>query len=199
MNARRRLHLRPRDWLLDSQLAPYVDAFTHYLSERRYALCTISTNLGCVAHFARWMSQCRLDVHQLDEDVVRQFLDEHLPRCDCIGPVCRTRADLSAALGHLLVVLRADAIIAERSPGTTPVDEELCRFDEHMDQIRGLVPPTRSLYLRTVRRLLLEQSGTRPVVIAAITPEDVRVFAASQSESYSTPHSAGALVSALRG
>ena len=116
MNARRRLHLRPRDWLLDSQLAPYVDAFTHYLSEHRYAPQTISTYLGCVAHFARWMSRCRLDVHWLDEDVVRQFLDEHLPRCDCIGPVCRTRADLSAALGHLLVVLCASPTSCSAPP-----------------------------------------------------------------------------------
>jgi len=199
MNAERQLHLRPRDWLLDSQLAPYVDAFTHCLSEHRYAPQTISTYLGCVAHFARWMSRCRLDVHWLDEDVVRQFLDEHLPQCDCVGPVCRTRGDLSAALGHLLVVLRADAIVAERSPGTTPVDQELCRFDEHMDQVRGLAPRTRSLYLRTVRRLLLEQFGTRPVVISAITPEDVRRFVASQGESYSASHSTGTLVSALRG
>jgi site-specific recombinase XerD len=177
-------------------LAPYVDALTHYLDERRYS---INTNLGCVAHFAHWMSQCQLDVHCIDEDMVRQFLDEHLPRCDCVGPVYRTRYDLSAALGHLLVVLRADAIIAEASVQTTPVDEELRRFDEHMDRVRGLATGTRRLYLRTVRRLLLEQFGTQPVVISAITSDDIRRFVAGQSEFYSTPSSAGTLISALRG
>lgn len=199
MNSTRQIHRRPTDLLLDSQLAPYVDAFTHYLSERRYAPHTIDTNLGCVAHFGRWMSQCRLDIHRIDEDVVRQFLDDHLPRCDCARPVRRTRHELRAALRHLLVVLRAEAVIAERVPGTTPVDEELRRFDEHMDHVRGLAPGTRTLYLRTVRRLLLEQFGDRPVVLSAITPEDIRRFVASQSELYSTPGSAGSLVSALRG
>jgi site-specific recombinase XerD len=180
-------------------LASYVEAFTQYLSERRYASQTIDTKLGCIAHFGRWMGQCRLDVRGIDEDAVRRFLDDHLPRCDCTGPVVRTRQELRPALRHLLVVLRAEAVIAEPLPGTTPAEEELRRFDEHMDHVRGLAPKTRTLYLRTVRRLLLEQFGDRPVVISAITPEDVRRFVASQSELYSTPGSVGSLVSALRG
>lgn len=199
MKPTQQLHLRPTGWLLDSPLAPYVEAFTQYLSERRYASQTIGTYLGCLAHFGRWISQCRLDHHRVDEDALRQFLDEHLPRCDCAGPVCRTRSDLSAAVRHLLVVLRSEAVIAEREPATTPVEEELRRFDEHMGHVRGLAPKTRTLYLRTVRRLLLDQFGDRPIALSAITPDDVRRFVASQSELYSTPGSAGSLVSALRG
>lgn len=199
MNSTQRLHRKSTDWLLESQLAPYIDTFTHYLSERRYASRTIGTYLGCVTHFGRWMSQCRLDIHRIDEAVVRQFLDDHLRRCDCAIPVRRTRRDLRAALRHLLVVLRAEAVIAERAPGTTPVDEELRRFDEHMDHVRGLAPGTRRLYLHTVRRLLFEQYGDRPVVISAIEPEELHQFVARQRELYSTAGSAGSLISALRG
>ena len=192
MNSTRQLHSRPTDWL-EGQLASYVDAFTHYLSERRYAPYTIDTYLSCIAHFARWMSQCQLDVHRIDEDVVQRFLENHLPQCACARPVHRTRNNLRAALRHLLVVLRAEAVIAEPVLGTTPIDEELCRFDDHMNSVRGLAPTTRSLYLRTVRRLLLEQFGNRPVILSAITPEDVRRFVASQRKLYSTPSSAGSL------
>jgi len=169
MNSTRQLHHKPTYWLHESHLAPYVDAFTHYLSERRYAPHTIKTYLGCVAHFVRWTSQCRQDVYRIDEDMVRRFLEDHLPQCDCARPVRRTRNDLRAALRHLLVVLRAEAVIGERVPGTTPVDEELRRFDDHMDHARGLAPRTRSLYLRTVHRLLLEQFGDQPFVFSAIT------------------------------
>jgi integrase/recombinase XerC len=59
----------------------------------------------------------------------------------------------------LLIVLRANAIIAERCPGTIPVDEELRCFDDYMRNVRGLAPKTRSMALRTLRRLLLDQSG----------------------------------------
>jgi site-specific recombinase XerD len=90
-------------------------------------------------------------------------------------------------------------VIAEHSQRVTPVDEELRRFDEHMDHVRGLAPTTRRMHLRTVRRLLLEQFGDGPVVLSAMIPEDVRRFVARQSELYSVPHSIGTLVSALGG
>ena len=199
MNPTQEVDFRPTDCFVEGQLAPYVDTLSQYLSERRYAPNTISTYLGCVAHFGRWMNQCQLDIRQINEDLVQRFLDDHLPRCDCARPVRRTRRDLRAALKHLLVVLRAEAIIAEPISGTAPVDEELRCFDAYMDHVRGLASRTRTSYLRTVRRLLLEKFGDRPVVVKAITPDDVRCFFARQSELYSTPGSAGSLVSALRG
>jgi len=198
MTSIRRLYRRPTECLCQSQLAPYVDPFTQYLSERHYAPGTIDTKLGCIAHFARWMGQCRLDVRRIDEEAVRRFLDDHLPRCNCAEPVNRTLHDLRAALRHLLIVLRAESVIAEPVQAMTPVDEELHCFDEYLDHVRGLASRTRTLYLRTVRRLLDEQFGDRAVVLSAITSEDVRRFVASQSELYSTPGSAGSLISALR-
>ena len=100
MESTRRLHCKAIDWLLASQFAPYVDAFTHYLAERRYASQTVGSYLGCLAHFARWTTRCRLNIRQIDEDAVRRFLDDHLPHCDCAKPVRVDRRDLRAALGH---------------------------------------------------------------------------------------------------
>jgi len=199
MDSTRGLHRNPTGWLFENQFAPYVDAFTHHLTERRYASHTVGSYLGCLAHFARWTTGCRLDIRRINEDAVRRFLDDHLPRCDCAKPVRVDRRDLRAALGHLLVVLRANSVIAEPLVGTTPVDEELRRFDEHMNHVRGLAPKTRSMCLRIVRRLLFEQFAKQPVVISSIKPDDVRSFVAHQSELYSSPANAGTLVSALRG
>ena len=186
-------------WLLASQLAPYVDALKHYFTQGGYASSTAATYIACIAHFAHWLTQCGIDVHRIGEEVVWQFLDDHLPGCDCARPVCRVRTDLRAALRHLLVVLRANDVIAEPPVGTTPVDEELRCFDDHMNHVRGLAPRTRSYYLCIVRRLLLEQFSDHSVVFSTITPEDVRRFVAGQIKLYSSPTSAGSLVSALRG
>jgi site-specific recombinase XerD len=199
MNSTTGLHRNSTDWLLTSQLAPYIDAYTRHLTERRYASGTVGSYLACVAHFARWTTRCRLDIRRIDEDVVQRFLDDHLPRCNCACPVRKTHRDLRAALGHLLIVLRSNFVIAERLPGTTPVDQELRRFDDYLNHVRGLAPKTRSMFLHTARRLLFDQFGGRPVVISEIKPEDVRRFVACQSELYSTPASAGTLASALRG
>jgi len=119
-------------------LAPYAGIYAGYLAARGCALSTKKRCLRCLVHLGWWMSQCGLDVEDLDEEVVAQFLDGYLPQCRCPAPVGRTRADLRAAFGHLLVVLRANAVIPERVVETTPVDEELRRFDAHMDQVRGL-------------------------------------------------------------
>jgi integrase/recombinase XerC len=199
MSSARRLPERSMRQLHRSPLAPCVDAFTRYLDKRDYASQTTTTYLGCLAHFGRWMERRPLQIEALDEDQIAAFLDDHLPQCDCAAPVVRTREDLSAALGHLLVVLRAEAAIPERIVPTTPVDEELQRLDERMNRVQGLAPKTRTLYLRTVRRLLVEQFGDRAINFDAITPERVRRFVACQSELYSTPGSAATLISALRG
>jgi hypothetical protein len=155
-------------WLLESQLAAYVDAFTQHFTEGRYTSATIATHFGCIAHFAHWSTQAGIDIHDIDEKVVHQFLNEHLPHCDCAKPVHRVRSDLHAALGHLLVVLRANSVIAEPSIGMTPVDEELRRFDEYINHVQGLAPRTRSQQLSIVGRLLFDQFADNFIVISAI-------------------------------
>ena len=199
MNSTRRLNRNSTDWLLYSQLAPYVDALTYHFNEGRYASRTVHGHLACIAHFALWMNDCRLDIHGVDEDVVQRFLDDHLPRCKCARPVQKARHHLRAALEHLLVVLRANSVIAEHPSGTPAVDEELRRFDDHMKHVRGLALKTRSMALHTVRLLLLDRFGARPVVFSAIKPEDVRAFVAACQKRYTVPSSSGVLTSALSG
>jgi len=201
MTATRRPFRQSIDQLRDSPLAFCVDAFEQHLHEGGYAPTTHRKYIGCLAHFARWMGEHQLSVEELGEDATARFLDEHLPRCRCPGPITRTPRDLRAALGHLLAILRSEAfaVIPEPAAETTPVDAELRRFDAYMDHVRGLAPTTRRLYLLTVRRLLQEQFADRPVVISAIMPEDLRRFVACQSERYSTPGDATSMIAALRG
>jgi site-specific recombinase XerD len=186
-------------WLRDSQLAPFVDSFKQHLIECRYASHTTNSYISSIAHFAHWSTQCDIDIHSIDEKVVQQFLDEHLPYCDCAKPVYLARQDLSAALGHLLVLLRTNAVIADQPLGMTPVDVELRYFNDYMDHVCGLASKTRSHYLCIIHHLLFKQFSDRPVVISEIKPNDIRKFVTSQSELCTIPVSIGAAVSALRG
>ena len=193
--------LRPGciNWLATGSLAPHVDAYKQYLTDRGYAATTFANCVGSIAHFAQWVHGRRLCVQRIDEAAVTEFLDEHLPRCHCTAPVLRDRRSLSAALGHLLVVLRAQGVVAPPTVRTTPVDEELRRFDEYMGHVRGLAPKTRSMALRIVGRLLLSRFGDDDIGIAAIKPEHVRRFFAQQVKLYSKPVNAGTVVATLRG
>jgi site-specific recombinase XerC len=96
-------------------------------------------------------------------------------------------------------VLRTLGITTARPIAATPVDEELRRFDDHMDHVRGLAPRTRRAVLRIVREFLRWRFRDRPVVIPAIKPEHVRSCFVRLTERCHAPASMGAVVSALRG
>jgi site-specific recombinase XerD len=185
-------------WLFESQLAPFVDAFMLHLFDCRYASNTIANYLAGLTHFAHWLTEGHIDAKTIDERLIQLFLDEHLPSCCCEQPAFSNAKDLHAALGHLLKILRTHAIIADPSIGQTPIDEELRRFDDHMNHVRGLAAKTRKHYLSIVRCLLLAQFADRAVVIATIKPEQIRQFVASQSARCTVPASISAPVSALR-
>jgi site-specific recombinase XerD len=183
------------DELRAGPLALHVDAFERHLHDWQYAPSTLSHYLSCLTQFARWMEDQPLAAEQLDEAVTSQFLSQHLLRCRCSRPPW----PMQTTLKLLLALLRTTGVIAERRPATTPVEQELQRFDAYMDHVRGLAATTRTQHCRTVGRLLREQFGDQPIVIAAITPERLRQFVASQSERYRSPRDAASMIAALRG
>lgn len=160
MDIAQRSGLAGVDWLADGLIGPYADAFKRRLTEHRYAAHTIASYTAGISHFARWACTRHLPLRRIDEVSVAIFLDDHLPSCACTRPARRDRADHSSALGHLLIVLRAQGAIALPVVNTTPVDEELRCYDAHMDHVRGLAPKTRTTALRIVGRLLMERFGT---------------------------------------
>lgn len=187
------------DWLAKGPLAPHVEAYKQYLTDRGYAASTFRNCIRGIGHFAQWIHDRRRCLRRIDETVVFEFLDGHLPECRCSGQPRHDRGNLSAALGHLLVVLRDRGVVAPPAVKQPPVDEELLRYDEYMNHVRGLAPKTRSIALRIVRRLLASRFGDGPVAINIIKPEHVRRFYAQQAKLYSKPANAGSVVSTLRG
>jgi len=186
-------------WVTEGPLAAHLDSYKQYLSERGYAGSTVAQHLSSLAHLSQWMQRHRVRIERVDEALITEFLDDHLPHCRCRPPVLRRRPELSAALGYLLVMLRERGVIAPPTQGTTPVDLELRRYSQYMTEVRGLAPNTHSGALRVVRRLLRKRFGDGPIEIAAITPAHVRRFFAQQAKLYSKPVHTGTVVASLRG
>ena len=184
------------DWLNEGPLAPHVVAFKQYLTERGYARNSFVNCIGGVTHFAQWIHRRCVDVQRIDESILIEFLDGHLPSCRCIGSVQCHRASLSAALGHLLVVLRARGVIAPPVVSKTPVDDELGRYGEYMLRVRGLARTTQAMALGIVRRFLTSRFGDYAMDIAAIRSEHVRHFFAQEAKRYSKPATTGAAIAA---
>jgi hypothetical protein len=134
---------RTRAWLMDGVLEPSYQAYLTYLIGRGYSSWSIRKYSCCVAHFAYWLRKRRAILSQIDEALIRYFLDEHLPQCDCPLRTPRSRNHVRQALKHLLVVLRQRADISRR-PDITPrwIQGEIREFDAHLDQVCGLAAST---------------------------------------------------------
>ncbi len=192
------LHPTTRAWLLDGPLASHIPAYVSRLKSGRYAATTASRCLSAVAHFAHWMSMSHIPVHVLDDDCIDFFLRYHLACCDCPSPAMRTSRDVHAALVALLAILRERHVIAEPASPAGPIADELCRYDTHMRDARGLADGTRRGRLRIIERLLLSKFAGRSVIIGELRSENIRDFIAEQLKSLSTTSNAITIASALR-
>lgn len=198
MDSIRSLHPLARAWLLDGPLSPYVDAFEALMQRGRYAEGTVSTDLRALAHFAHWMTRCRLSADQIDESLVELFLDSHVPRCDCHATALRSHGDLRASLAHLLALLREQHVIVELPGPSGPIAEELHRYNVHMRDARGLGVGTRKGRLAIVGRLLQCKFAGTAIAIGELQPEDVRGFIATELTRVNSVSHASALAAALR-
>ena len=199
MYAFKSIHPVPATWLRDSDLAPFIPVYMHRLVDRHYAASTVRVYVYGVAHFAHWARRCRVDVRYLDEEIVQRFIDEHLPSCTCPSPVQRCRHQVRAALYQLLITLvDAGVLISSRRPDA--IEDQLARFDAHMQQARGLAETTRIRRLSAVRSMLQFCMAGDSDSDAMATPsaDDLRRFIARELSRVS-PASAGSLAGALRG
>lgn len=176
-------------WLRSSALAPLVPAYWRYLTERHYALSTARSYLCCIAHFARCIRRWRHPLDDLDHAIER-FIDEHLPRCNCPSPAQHCRHQVRAALRHLRVILGNSRIAAD-GRRADPIEEALHRYDEHMQQAKGLARSTR------LRRLKIAGALVRRATVVTPSAEQLRRFIAQELDRVS-PASGGVIATALR-
>lgn len=183
------IHPTAASWLRDSALAPLVPAYWRHLTERRYAQSTARAYLCCLAHFARWIRRGRHSLDDLDYEIGR-FIDGHLPRCTCPSPAQHCRHQARAALRHLRAVLGHPGIEAGDRRGD-PIEAALHRYDEHMQQARGLARST------CLRRLKIVGALVRTAAVVTPSADQLRRFIAQELDRVS-PASGGTIASALR-
>jgi site-specific recombinase XerD len=196
MDAFESFHPVPAAWLRDSDLAPFIPAYVRRLVDRHYAANTVRMYVYGVAHFALWARGHRVDLRHITDEVVRRFVDEHLPHCTCPSPVQRCRHQVRAALRQLLVTLvDAGGLISSDQPDAS--EDQLQRFDRHMVHARGLAENTRIRRLGVVRALLRFRAADDPDVMATPSADELRRFI-TQELSRISPASASSFADALR-
>ena len=152
-----------------TQLERHVPAYRQYLLDRGNAAGYVRSCEAAVMHLSTWMRQAHQRLAEIDETLVVEFLEGHLPHCTC-ATNARHPASVRAALAHLLVVLRDADAIGPKPQDVTPVGQELRRYDQYMTQVRGLAPKTREGALRLVEALLRKHFGDDGIQFEIMTP-----------------------------
>ncbi len=136
-------------WISESDIGGFVPAYAQSLADMGYALSTQNKYLRSLAHFARWMTHCRLAAAAIDDHEIRRFMDHHLPQCRCPRGAHPVRQDVQAALGHFLEFLRQENVVRDAG-GPDPVEEELGRYDRYLRDAQGLADSGRAFLRRVV-------------------------------------------------
>ncbi len=172
-NQSRRMH-GARVLSIGSDPGSCLGEFEHYLAERGYAARTIALYMNGIEPFARWLSRCEADMSDLDEAMIARFLGVHRFDSRC-GLNCGR-----AALRHLLGMLRASGrCIAQPAQAYSAITNELAALDQHLCDVRGLSPLTRSTRRRHVKAFLDDRfPGCTAVHLSAVAPADVAQFVA---------------------
>jgi site-specific recombinase XerD len=98
MNSNPRIE-RISSYALDEHLRQaHISALKRFLTERGYASHTVYAYLDCVTHFSQWAERSDPDLARIDEAVVAQFIEDHLPHCKCGWPTRTDRRSASPAL-----------------------------------------------------------------------------------------------------
>ena len=98
-----------------------LTALQRYLIERGHARHTVYAYLDRAAHFCHWAERTKLDLSRFDEKVIARFCDDHVTHCNCGWPTHTDPREASAALGHLLLVLRVLGVVRPSAERGTPV------------------------------------------------------------------------------
>lgn len=176
--------------LRGGELEPFVQPYWDRLCKQGYAQHTVRLYLNCLSHFAHWAARQRFELSAFDQQVDR-FVGQHLQRCRCAGGVQRTPHSVRAALEHLKVVIVESGVQFE-SQQLGPVDDQLQRFDRHLQQMKGLAVSTRRRRLVIVRPLVSMTNG-----LGLPTPDQLRQFLHGELSRVSAA-SAGVTTSAVR-
>lgn len=152
-------------------LGAHLDRHYSWLAEQGYSAPTIRQKLWVLSNLARWLTARHLDVADLDEHRVDEFVDAR----QRLGRSCR---GFRATARALIVQLRASGVVPSLEPAheDTPLTALLTRYEDHLRRERGLADSTISGYLRIVGEFAserLDAGGPRP---DSLCSGDVRDF-----------------------
>lgn len=154
------------------QLSPLAEA----LLKEQYPPETVRRYVRVAEKFGRWLCRRRLSVAEVDEDTLARYRNS-------VGR--RENGNLRAAargLAKVLRLLRGEQATDEPTLAAQRPCEELVRsFDSHLQHVAGLMPGTRTQYLRHADLFVKAVFGAETFEITKVTPQAISDFVREQA------------------
>ena len=155
----------------EGPLGPHVDSFASYLRGRGYARARAWTMIRLIAAFSRWLKRHRLEVRDLEERLIEEFLRSRKRRY-------QIQTGDRAPLRMILNQLRAAGMVAtpRRPTPESGIDRVERAYRDYLAKERQLAHFTQINYLPFVRLFLVERFGDGHPNLTALTAKDVIRF-----------------------
>jgi site-specific recombinase XerD len=149
-----------------------LEGFLAYLHQRRHARSTIQNYVRAVEVFLRWLRRCGTRLNDVDEAAMRTFA--------CRGPRRkRPRANVHAALRHLLRHLRDEQFLSASAPVDGPIEARIvAEYDDYLHSTCGLAAATRLYRRRYAQEFLQHVFGSGRVDWRRLRPHHLQSFIA---------------------
>ena len=163
-----------QQWLLESQFEQSAVEMGKQLTEFGYTKCTILSYLSSISHLAHWAEVEGLQVAQISNEIIDNFIQFHLPVCRCALRCRRNVNSVRAAVLFWQRVARSSDLVKQVPVNVTlMIHNELSAFRHHLTNVRGLQQTTCDTRVRYVSDFLTRQFACQPVSIEQLKPIDI--------------------------
>lgn len=164
--------------LQSGPLAQQLPILAEALREEQYPPETIRRYVRVAEKLGRWLCKHGLSISEADETTLIRYRSS----------TGRRKDGQFHAAGRGLKLKKVFRLLRMQFAGTEPVcaiqtegDALVADFDSHLQHVAGLMPGTRSQYLRHARLFLKAVFSAAPFDIAKVTPEAITDFVRVQA------------------
>lgn len=162
--------------LQSGPLAAHLPFIAEALRQEQYPPETVRRYVRVADGFSRWLCKQGLQVTETDEATLAHYI---------ASTGRRRNGQLRAAgrgLGKILMLLRVQHAADEPAAvAASEGDTLVAAFDTHLERVAGLMPGTRSQYLRYARSFVATVFGTASFDITKVTPQAITDFVCGQA------------------
>jgi integrase/recombinase XerD len=174
-----------------------VCLYSATLKDRGYRPLVVQAYTRSVEHFMDWLG-IRADHLPIDEPLIRSFVEEHLPVCECSGRKQKGKMTVRPALGHFAGILRLQGTLRpEGSREPEHIRRELDAFCGYAKEVCGLALSTLISRRMWISRFLQYRFPTSSISLSKLGPKDIGSFFTAQCQGFQ-PGSAQVVAGAVR-